>query len=183
MTRDEAYNLVEEHTKNKNLIKHMLAVEAAMRAYAKKYGEDEEKWAAVGIVHDFDYEKMGDEHPSEWGYGVLRENGADEDMIQAIIGHADRDNPDSRPTKMAKALFASDELTGFIVACALVRPDQISGLTVESVKKKFKKKEFARGVVREHIFDGAEELGVSIDEHIETVLEAMKGIKDELGLK
>lgn len=183
MDRSTALNLVNEYTQNKNLVKHMLAVEAAMRAYARKFGEDEEKWAVAGLVHDFDYEKMGQEHPSEWGFGILRENGADEEIIQAVIGHGLRDKPESRPTRMAKALFAVDELTGFIVACALPRPNQISDLEISSIKKKFKDKAFAKGVHREHIFQGAEELGVDIDEHIQTVLDSMKEIKDELGLR
>lgn len=183
MNRETAYNLVKQYTSNQNLIKHMLAVEVAMRAYAKKFGEDEERWGVVGLVHDFDYEKMGSEHPSEWGFNLLRENGADEEIIQAVIGHGLRDQPESRPTRMAKALFAVDELTGFIVACALPRPNQISDLEISSIKKKFKDKAFAKGVHREHIFQGAQELGVEIDDHIQIVLDAMKEKKVELGLK
>lgn len=182
LIRDKAISLVKEHTKNNNLIKHMYAVEAAMKAYAKKFGEDEEKWGNIGLIHDFDYEKFKENHPSEWGFNILRENGADEDDIQAIIGHGKREDTKSRPTKMAKTLFAVDELTGFIVACALVNPDKLDGVEVESVKRKFGKKEFAKGVIREDIFTGANELGVSIEEHIQVVLDAMKGIKEELGL-
>jgi predicted hydrolase (HD superfamily) len=183
MNRETALKLVNEYTQNGNLVKHMLAVEAAMRVYARKFNEDEEKWAVTGLVHDFDYEKMGAEHPSEWGFQILRENGADEEIIQAVVGHGLRDKPESRPTRMAKALFAVDELTGFIVACALPRPNQISDLEVSSIKKKFKDKAFAKGVHREHIFQGAEELGVDIDEHVQIVLDSMKGIKEELGLR
>lgn len=183
MNRDTAYKLVVQYTENKNLIKHMLAVEAAMKFYAKLFGEDEEKWAALGLVHDFDYEKMKDEHPSEWGYAILRENGADEEMIQAIVGHADRLNPDSRPTKLAKTLFAVDELTGFIVGCALPRPDQISGLEVNSIKKKMKDKSFCAAVSRDDLVNGAAELGIDFETHVSNVIEAMRGIKDELGLK
>ena len=183
MTRDQALDLVKQHTKNPNLIKHMLAVESAMKAYAQKFGEDEEKWAICGLLHDFDYEKMGSEHPSEWGFEILRENGVDEDIIQAIKGHALRDDPSSRPTKMAKALFAVDELTGFIVAVALVRPNQISDLQIKSIKKRFKDKAFAKGVNREDIYQGVEELGVDLDEHIQLVLDAMRSIKDTLGLR
>ena len=183
LTREKALELVKTYTKNENLIKHMLAVEAAMRAYARKFGEDEEKWGVTGLVHDFDYEKMGSEHPSEWGYEVLREAGADEDIIQAIVGHADRENPASRPTLMAKTLMAVDELTGLIVACALPRPNQISDLTLKSVKKKFKDKRFAAGANRDDIRQGAEEIGVDLDEHISFVIEAMKEIKEELGLR
>lgn len=181
--RDKALELVNQYTTNKNLIKHMLAVEAAMRAYAKKFNEDEELWGAVGLVHDFDYEKMEEKHPSEWGYAILRENGAGEDVIQAIIGHAERTNPASRPTNMAKSLFASDELTGLVVAVALMRPGQLSETDIAAVQKKMKDKGFARGVNREDIIAGASELGVSLEEHIQIVLDAMKSIKGELGLR
>ncbi len=183
MNRETALKLVKEYTQNNNLVKHMLAVEAAMASYARRFGEDEQKWRVVGLVHDFDYEKMKEQHPSEWGYGILRENGATEDIIDAIIGHAKRDDPTSRKDNMAKALFAVDELTGFIVACALPRPNQISDLEVSSIKKKFKDISFAKGVHREHIFQGAQELGIDIDEHIQIVLDAMREIKGELGLK
>ena len=183
MTRDEALALVREYTKNENLVKHMLAVEAAMVAYAKKFGEDEEEYAITGLVHDFDYEKMGKDHPSDWGYELLREKGVSEEVIQAIIGHVDGGLPASRPSLMAKTLFAVDELTGFIVACSLPRPNQISDLKAKSVKKKLKDKAFAKGVSREDIRIGVEELKVDLDEHIETVIEAMRGIKDDLGLK
>jgi predicted hydrolase (HD superfamily) len=183
MNRDKALEVVKQYTKNNNLVKHMLAVEAAMVFYAKKFGEDEEKWAVTGLVHDFDYEKMKDEHPSEWGYAILRENGADEDVIQAIIGHADRLNTESRPTLMAKTLFAVDELTGFIVGCSLPRPEQISTLKVKSVKKKMKNLKFCEAVSRDDLRAGAEEIGIDLDEHITNVIEAMQGIKEELGLK
>ncbi len=183
MTRDEALAIVKEYTKNDRLIKHMLAVEAAMRAFARRYGEDEEKWGICGLLHDFDYEKMGEEHPSEWGFQLLEEMGVDSDIIQAIRGHALRDDPSSRPTKMAKALFAVDELTGFIVAVALVRPNQISDLKAKSVKKRFKDKSFAKGVNRDDIFNGAKELGVELDDLIQTTIDAMKEIKSSLDLK
>ncbi|MBI2357109.1 HDIG domain-containing protein [Candidatus Dojkabacteria bacterium] len=183
ITRERALELVNEYTKNQNLVKHMLAVEAAMRAYAKKYNEDVEKWGALGLLHDFDYEKMGSEHPSEWGYEILRKEGVTEDMIDAIKGHAHRDDSSTRKDNMARALFASDELTGFIVAVALVRPEQLSAVELKSIKKRFKDKAFARGVVREDIFNGAMELNVDIDEHIQLVLDAMKEIKGDLGLK
>ena len=183
MTRDDALDLVREYTKNENLVKHMLAVEAAMAAYAEKFGEDEEQYRMTGLVHDFDYEKMGKDHPSEWGFNLLREKGASEDVIQAIVGHVDGGLPASRPTLMAKTLFAVDELTGFIVACSLPRPNQISDLEVKSVKKKLKDKAFAKGVSRDDIQIGIDELGVELDDHIETVIEAMREIKDDLGLK
>ncbi len=183
MDRDRALEIVREYTKNENLVKHMLAVEAAMRAYAKKFGENEEQWAITGLLHDFDYEKMGHEHPSEWGFDLLRKEGVSEEVIQSIIGHVDGGLPLSRPTLMAKTLFAVDELTGLIVATALPRPNQLSDLEVSSIKKKLKDKGFAKGVSREDIQIGCEELGVELDEHIETVMNAMKEIKDDLGLK
>jgi predicted hydrolase (HD superfamily) len=182
MTREEAIELVSEYTKNKNLIKHMLAVEAAMVAYGEKFGEDTEKFSLCGILHDFDYEKMGAEHPSKWGQDVLREKGIDEEIINAIAVHGERDKPEMRETMLAKTLFAVDELTGFIVACSLVRPDGIGSLDVDSVKKKMKKKDFAKSISREDIMNGAGELGVTLEEHIGTVLDAMKGIHKELGL-
>lgn len=182
LTYEIAKELVEEYTSNNNLIKHMRAVEVSMRAYAKKFKEDEEKWGIVGFVHDFDYEKMGKDHPSEWGLSILKERGAEDDVIQAIIGHGKREDEGSRPILMAKSLFAVDELTGFIVACALMNPEKLNGLSVESILRKFKKKEFAKGVNRDDIYQGAKEINVSIEEHIQVVLDAMKGIREELGL-
>jgi len=181
--RDKALKLVKHYTKNNNLVKHMLAVEAAMKAYAKKFGEDEDMWGIVGLVHDFDYEKMGNKHPSEWGYEILREAGANEDMIQAIKGHALRDDYSSRPTLMAKTLMAVDELTGLIIACALPRPNQISDMKLKSVKKKFKNKKFAAGANREDIIQGAKEIEVELDDHISFVIDALREIKDDLGLR
>jgi len=188
LNREAALRLVREHTKNENLIKHMLAVEAAMRAYARKYGEDEEKWGIVGLLHDFDYEKFPNQehHPTEghpsWGVQLLREKGYPDDVCEAILAHADYTGV-PRESLMAKALYACDELTGLIVAVALVRPNKkISEVTVESVLKKWNDKSFARGVSREDIERGAQELGVPLDGHIQTVLEAMQGIAEELGL-
>jgi putative nucleotidyltransferase with HDIG domain len=188
MTRDATFALVQEYTKNQNLIKHMLAVEAAMRFYARHYGEDEEKWGLVGLIHDFDYEKFPnknhsptEEHPAT-GVKILRERGWPEELCQAILGHAEYcDVP--RTTKMAQALYAVDELTGFIVATALVRPNKsLAEVDVESVKKKWPDKSFARGVHREQIEKGAQELSISLDEHIQNVLTAMKAIASQLGL-
>ncbi len=188
MTREATLALVQEYTKNQNLIKHMLAVEAAMKFYARKYGEDEDKWGLVGLIHDFDYEQFPnknhsptEEHPST-GVKILRERGWPEEMCQAILGHAEYcDAP--RTTKMAQALYAVDELTGFIVATALVRPSKLlAEVDVESVKKKWSDKSFARGVHREQIEKGAQELGISLDEHIQNVLTAMKAIALQLGL-
>jgi len=186
--RMEALGIVREHTKNRNLIKHMLAVEAGMRAYARRYGEDEETWGALGLLHDFDYEKFpnpdrlpGEQHPS-WGVAFLRERGLPEDFLEAILGHAEYTGA-ARTTRMAKALYAVDELTGLIVAVALVRPSKkLADVDVAAVRKKWKEKAFAAGVDRGAIERGAEELGVPLDEHIGVVLEAMQGISDELGL-
>ncbi len=183
MTREEAYALLTEYTKKENLIKHALAVEAAMRAYARKFGEDEEAWGIVGLLHDFDYEKYPslEDHPFK-GAEILREKGYPEEWIEAILGHAEHTGV-PRKTNMAKALFAVDELCGFITAVALVRPDKkLDSVKVKSVKKKLKDKAFARQVSREDIRKGAEELGVDLDEHIAFVLEAMKSVADKLGL-
>jgi putative nucleotidyltransferase with HDIG domain len=183
MTRQDAWALLTEFTKNPNLIKHALAVEAAMRAYARKFGEDEEKWGIVGLIHDFDYEQHPtlEEHPFA-GAKILEERGWPKDIIKAVLAHADHTGV-KRESLMEKALYAVDELTGLIVAVALVRPSKsILDVTVESVKKKWKEKSFAAGVKREDIERGAQELGVPLDEHISIVLEAMKGIASELGL-
>lgn len=187
-SRENALALVREHTKNENLVKHMLAVEAAMRFYARKYGEDENKWGTVGLLHDFDYEKFPNQehnptagHPTE-GSKILREKGYPEEIIRAILSHADYTGI-PRESVMEKALFACDELTGFVVACALVRPSKtLAEVEVNSVRKKMKDKAFARQVSREDITKGAEELGLPLEEHIGNVLEAMKGIAKELGL-
>lgn len=182
MTREEALILVKKYTKNKNLIKHMLAVEAAMVAYAKKLGEDEEKWAVCGLLHDIDYEKMGEDHPSEWGKNILEEASVEEDIIDAIMHHDNRSNADAHRSIMSRALAGVDPLTGFIVACALVRPGKLSDVEVGSVKRSMKKKEFAKSVNRDDIIGGANLLCVDLDDHIKTVLDAMKGVSDELGL-
>ena len=182
-TYEDALKLLFEYTESENLRKHALAVEAAMRAYARKFGEDEEKWAIVGLLHDFDYEKFPtpDQHP--WiGSKILEERGYPEDIRKAILGHADYTGT-PRDTLMAKALYACDELCGFITAVALVRPNKkLEEVTVESVKKKLKDKAFARSVNRNDIYKGAEELGIPLDEHIQFVIDAMKSIADKLGL-
>lgn len=187
MTRDEALALVHEHTESDALRKHMYAVEEAMRAYARHYGEDEEAWGVVGLVHDLDYEKHPnpdrsptEEHPS-FGVGILRERGLPEPMLQAILGHASYTGV-PRESRMAKALFAVDELCGFLVACALVRPSKsLTDLEVKSVKKKLKDKAFAKGVNREEVRQGAEELGVPLDDHIRFVIEALRPVEGRLG--
>ena len=188
MNRDEALALVHEYTESDTLRKHMYAVAAAMRACARKYGEDEEKWGVVGLLHDFDYERYPndahsptEEHPSH-GVGVLRERGIEEDILTAIMGHASYTGV-ARESLMAKSLFAVDELCGFLTACALVRPSRsLQDLTVKSVKKKLKDKAFARGVNRDEVRQGAEELGVELEEHVQFVIEALRPMEQDLGL-
>jgi putative nucleotidyltransferase with HDIG domain len=188
MNRDEALALMHEYTESDALRKHMYAVEAAMRACARKHGEDEEKWGVVGILHDFDYERYPndthsptEEHPSH-GVGVLRERGVEEDILTAIMGHATYTGV-PRESLMAKSLFAVDELCGFLTACALVRPSRsLQDLTVKSVKKKLKDKAFARGVNRDEVRQGAEELGVELEEHVQFVIEALRPMEQDLGL-
>jgi putative nucleotidyltransferase with HDIG domain len=188
MTRDEALALMHEYTASDALRKHMYAVELAMRAYARKYGEDEERWGLVGLLHDFDYERYPndahsptEQHPS-FGVGLLRQRGVDDDLCRAILGHAPYTGVE-RDTLMARALFAVDELCGFLVACALVRPSKSLGdLEVRSVNKKLKDKAFARGVSRDDITHGAGELGVPLDEHIRFVIEALRPEEARIGL-
>ena len=187
LSRDEALALMHEYTKNENLRRHMFAVEAAMRAYARKFGEDEELWGITGLMHDFDYErwpnddrKPDDNHPSN-GVGIMRQAGYPEEMLEAILGHCDYTGV-ARATVMAKTLFAVDELTGLVTACALVRPTGLTDLKVKSVKKKFKDSSFARGVSREDLQKGVEELGVDFTEHVQLVIDAMREIQDDLGL-
>ncbi|WP_069804009.1 HD domain-containing protein [Thermogemmatispora onikobensis] len=184
-TRDDAYRLMTEHVKNLNLQRHMLAVEAAMRFYARHYGEDEELWGITGLLHDCDYEEYPDlqEHTRVLA-GWLREAGYDERIIYAILAHNDL-NAETHPRSdlLSKALYACDEITGLITATALVRPNKsILGLEVSSVRKKMKTKGFAAGVNREDIIRGAADLGVDLDEHIANVITAMSRIADELGL-
>ena len=182
MNREEAWNLLCEYTKSEGLRRHALAVEACMRAYARKFGQDEEKWAVVGLIHDFDYELYPNppEHPLK-GSQILSDRGYPEDVRRAILGHADYTGV-PRDTLMAKSLFACDELAGFITACALVRPDRIQTLEPRSVRKRMKDKAFARSIRREDIVAGTEELGVDTNEHIALCLRAMQSIGDRLGL-
>jgi len=182
-SRDEAFSLLREYTQNPSLIKHALAVEAAMRAYARKFSDDEEKWGLVGLLHDFDYERYPDppDHPLK-GAEILTEKGYPDDVIHAIKSHADYLGV-PRNSMMDKTLYAVDELAGFITAVALVRPSKnIADVTVESVKKKFKDKAFARNVKREDIFNGVEDMKVDLDGHIQFVIDAMKSAASELGL-
>jgi len=172
-----------EFTLNESLRKHMLCVETALRAYAKKYEQDENLWGITGLLHDFDYERYPDppDHPLK-GNVVLKEKGYPDELRTAILGHASYTNV-PRVTLLAKALFACDELCGFIVACSLVKPDKkVASVEVSSVKKKLKDKAFARNVSREDIITGAEELGVNLDEHIRFVIDALKNNAAQLGL-
>ena len=188
MTRDEALQLMLEHTQSPSLRQHMLAVEAAMRAYAAKLGEDSDTWGIVGLLHDFDYEKFPNQehsptegHPA-WGVRLLREKGVPEPLCRAILGHGNYTGV-PRDTRMAQTLFAVDELCGFLVACALVRPSRsFADLEVSSVKKKLKDKGFARGVNREEVTQGAAELGVPLDDHIGFVIQALRPAEGALGL-
>ena len=183
LNREESWELLCEWTESDSLRKHMLAVETAMRAYARKFGEDVEKWGVTGLLHDMDYEKhpTPDEHPMV-GVRELESRGYPEDVLHAIKGHADYlDVP--RDTLMSKTLYAVDELSGFIVACALVRPEGLEGLKAKSVRKKMKQKSFAAAVNREDIVRGSEELGVDLNEHIEFVADAMRERSDVLGFR
>jgi putative nucleotidyltransferase with HDIG domain len=183
MTRADAFALVTEYTHNPSLVKHMLAVEAAMRAYARKLGEDEERWGIVGLLHDFDYERWPDppNHPLK-GAEILRERGYPDDVIYAIKSHADYLADCPRIHRIDKALYACDELAGLVTAAALVRPNGITDLSASSVKKKMKSRGFARNVSRDDIARGATDFGVDLTEHIQFVIDAMKPIAGELGL-
>ena len=187
-TRAEALELMHEYTESASLRKHMYAVEAAMRAYAEKVDEDVELWGATGLIHDFDYERWPndahsptDEHPST-GVAILRDRGWPEEVLDAVMAHADYTNVPAT-TPLAITLRAVDELAGFIMACALIRPTGITDLAAKSVKKKLKDKRFAAGVSREDIREAQETLGEDLTEHIDFVIEAMRGIVDELGLQ
>ncbi len=183
MDRTAAYSLLREHTKSESLIKHALAVEACMRSYARRLGGDEEKWGLAGLLHDFDYEQFpsADQHPYV-GSKILEERGCPEEIRRAILSHADYTGV-PRVTPLEKALFACDELAGFITACALVKPGKsIFEVEAPSVRRKLKDKAFARSVSREDIVKGANELGVDLEEHIRTCIEAMQSVADELGL-
>ena len=186
-SREEALDLVHEYTGSENLRKHMYAVEAAMRAYAEKYGADVEKWGVTGLLHDFDYERWPNEerHPDEGhparGVKILREHGISEEICRAILAHAPYTGIEAR-SRMEKTLRAVDDLTGFIVACALVRPNQIMDLEPRSVKKKLKDSSFAAAIDRDELRATCEELGEDFTEHIAFVTGAMRGIAGTLGL-
>ena len=183
MDRAAAWQLLTEYTQSESLRKHALAVEACMRAYARRFGEDEEKYGVTALLHDFDYERWpsAEEHPFV-GNKILAERGWPEDVRRAILSHADYANV-ARETRMEHALFACDELAGFITAIALVKPGKsLAEVEARSVRKKMKDKAFARSVSRDDIVKGAAELGIDLDEHITFCIEAMKGIAGELGL-
>lgn len=181
--REEAERLLKEYTKSDSLLKHAYAVEQAMRSYAEKFGENEEKWRITGLLHDFDYEQYptAEEHPFK-GAEILKEQGYPQDIINAVLGHADYTGV-KRETLMAKTLFAVDELCGFLMACAYVRPDKkIENVKPKSVRKKLKDKSFARGVNREDIEKGIDELNVDKTEHIEFVINSLSQISEKLGV-
>jgi len=183
MNREDAWNILCEYTKTEPLRKHALAVEAAMRAYARKYGDDEERWAIVGLLHDFDFEihPNPEEHPVK-GAEILRQRGVPEEIVYAVLCHADYLGLD-RKTPIDRAIYAVDELTGFITAVALVRPSKsIHEVNVAAVRKKMKDKGFARAVNREDITKGADQLGVDLDEHVAFVIESLKPVASELGI-
>ena len=181
MNREQALDILYEYTETDSLRKHAYAVEAAMRSYAKKYNEDEELWGAVGLIHDFDYEKYPDEHPMK-GSEILAEKGIQEDLRKVILGHAEFTGVE-RDSLMAKVLYAVDELCGFIVAVTLVRPTKsVSEVAVKSVKKKMKDKRFAAKVNRDEIRKGAQELGVDFDEHVSFVIQSLSPVAKDLGL-
>lgn len=184
MNRSDALSLLQEYVINQSLIRHMLAVEAAMRAYARKLGEDEGRWGVVGLLHDFDYERWPNppDHPLK-GAEILRARGYPDDVIYAILSHADYLTDYPRVHPMDRALYACDELAGLIMATAILRPTGISDLTAASVKKKMKSKGFARGVNRDDVERGARDFGVDLTEHIQFEIDALKPIAAELGLE
>ena len=187
-SRSDALALMHEYTASDSLRKHMLSVEAAMRAYADHFGEDPERWGLAGLIHDFDYERYPnaehsatEEHPA-WGVRLLRERGWPEDVLQAILGHATYSGV-PRETRMARALFAVDELTGLITATALVKPTKsVHDVDAKSVRKKMKDKAFAKGVNRDDVILGTQELGIDLDTHIQFVIDAMRRSADAIGL-
>jgi len=188
-TRPDALAIMQEFTQSDSLRKHMLAVEASMRAYAGRFGEDADRWGITGLIHDFDYERWPNHehspttgHPAE-GVRILRERGWPEDILEAILGHAQYSGV-PRASRMAKTLFAVDELTGLVTATALVRPSRsVHEVDAKSVRKKMKDKAFARGVSREDVVNGAQELGVDLDEHIQFVIDAMRREAAAIGLE
>ena len=184
MSREDDLALVREYTQNEGLVRHMLSVEAALRAYARRFGEDEEKWGSVGLLHDFDYERWPNppDHPLQ-GSAILKARGYCDEIIYAIKSHADYLTDAPRISRLDKALYACDELCGFITACALVRPTRLEGLEPKSVRKKLKQVSFAAAVNRDDITRGAADFGVELDEHIAFCIAAMRERAAELGLE
>jgi putative nucleotidyltransferase with HDIG domain len=183
VTRDRAWETLTRHTKSEALLRHALAVEASVGAYAQRLGEDEELWRATALLHDFDYEihPTLDQHPQD-GAAILRDEGWPEEVIEAVLSHAEHlDMP--RDTPLKRVLFACDELSGFVHACGLVRPTGVDGLEPKSVKKKLKQPSFAAGVHRDEVYASAELLGLDLDEHIRNVVAALQPIAPELGLR
>jgi len=183
ISRDRAWDTLTRHTKSEALLRHALAVEAAVRAYARRFGEDEELWGVTALLHDFDWEMHPtlEQHPQD-GAPILRDEGYPEEVVEGVLSHAEHLGL-PRDTLMKKTLFACDELSGFIHACGLVRPDGIDTLEPKSVKKKLKQPSFASGVNRDDVYKGAEGLGVELDDHIRFVIEALRPIAPELGLR
>jgi putative nucleotidyltransferase with HDIG domain len=182
-TREQAWDTLTRYTKSESLLRHALAVEAAVRYYARLYGEDEEFWGSVALLHDFDYEihPTLDKHPQD-GAPILRQEGYPEELIEAVLSHAEHlEMP--RDTLLKKVLFACDELSGFVHACGLVRPTGLEGLEPKSVRKKLKQPSFAAGVHRDEVYAGAELLGLELDEHIANVVGALQPVAGELGLR
>jgi putative nucleotidyltransferase with HDIG domain len=183
VTREHAWETLTKYTKSEALLRHALAVEASMGWYARHFGEDEELWRAVALLHDFDYEihPTLDQHPQD-GAQILREEGWREDVVEAVLSHAEH-LAMPRDSELKRALFACDELSGFVHACGLVRPTGLDGLEPKSVKKKLKQPSFAAGVHRDEVYAGAEGLGIDLDDHIRNVVAAMQPIAGELGLR
>ena len=183
LTRERAWDTLTRYTKSESLLRHALAVEASTRFYARRFGEDEERWGVTALLHDFDYEihPTLDKHPQD-GAPILREEGYPEDVIEAVLSHAEHlELP--RDTPLKRALFACDELSGFVHACGLVRPTGLEGLEPKSVKKKLKQPSFAAGVHRDEVYAGAELIGLDLDEHIANVVAALQPISEPLGLR
>ena len=182
-TRDQAWETLTRYTTSEALLRHALAVEASVRWYARHFGEDEELWGVVALLHDFDYEMHPtlDRHPQD-GAPILREEGYPEEVVEAVLSHAEH-LALPRDTPLKKTLFACDELSGFVHACGLVRPTGVDGLEPKSVRKKLKQPSFAAGVHREDVYKGAEELGIDLDEHIRNVVAALQPVAPQLGLR
>ena len=182
-TREQAWETLTQYTKSEALLRHALAVEASVRSYAQRYGEDEELWGCVALLHDFDYEihPTLDKHPQD-GAAILRAEGYPEELVEAVLSHAEH-LAMPRDTQLKQVLFACDELSGFVHACGLVRPTGLDGLEPKSVKKKLKQPSFAAGVHRDEVYAGAELLGLSLDEHIANVVAALQPIAGRLGLR